>query len=313
MTPLLLKQFLTVCRRRSISGAAEELNIAQPALSKRMAQIERELKATLFVRHSRGVDLTLSGEKLRQEAAEIVHRLESLTSRIEDEKELVSGKVTVVVISSLASALALQLYPMVEQLYPKVQLRIIDGFSDQAVKAMHDRTAELGIIPNAAADLPIAASIPLFEEPFVFVQKKGQNNIGRTITLQEAIEYPLVLPFHGHDLRRRVDEAARNAGITVDPKFESGSIQVIGDLVENGLACSIMPKCFWLAMSRTREIQTHLIHKPSFSRMHSLCWMPDQNSVPAVIAVRKVIQQEIKSMVESGRLSGTLASHMLLS
>ena len=74
MRPRLLRQFLAICRHGTMSGAARELGIAQPALSKQMSQLEHELDAQLFQRHSRGVTLTRAGEKLRQEAAELIRK-----------------------------------------------------------------------------------------------------------------------------------------------------------------------------------------------------------------------------------------------
>ncbi|WP_372803690.1 LysR family transcriptional regulator [Paracoccus seriniphilus] len=304
MRPRQLIQFLAVCRLGSMSAAAKELGIAQPALSKQISQLEHELQAKLFERHSRGVAPTKAGEKLREEAADLIRRLDSIKHAIHDADNEVAGSVTLAVITSLAAALAVELYPRVERRHPMLSLHIVDRTSDGARDALLRHEVDLAIIPNVATDLPKAASIPLFEESFQFISRASSFARPRSLTLAEAAAQPLVLPFHSHDLRRRIEETARATGVTLNVKYETSSINVIGRLVEEGLACSIVPTTFWLDKIGAGLIAAQQLTSPGISRVHSLCWMADTAISPAVSTMRELIRSEVAAMLAVGKLSG---------
>lgn len=86
-----LKFFLAVVRNGQIYRAAEELHISQPALSRQMAALEKEVGAPLLHRHSRGVSLTKAGEALRDEAVEILARMQSVVDEIQSGEHLITS------------------------------------------------------------------------------------------------------------------------------------------------------------------------------------------------------------------------------
>jgi len=289
-----------------MSAAAKELGIAQPALSKQISLLEHELQATLFIRHSRGVELTKAGENLRREAAELIRRIEAIKTSIKYGSEDIEGKVSLAVITSLAPALAVGLYPRIEHEFPKIEIHISGTPSEVAGGALLRQEADLAVLPNTASDLPDAESTPLFKESFHLLSRAEQNARATPIKLAEAVKRPLVLPPFGHDLRRRIEDAARGAGLPLNIKYETGSINVIGKIVEEGLACSILPTTYWLDSIVAAKINAQPIVSPSISRVHSLCWMPNKIMSPATSVVKEMILSEIQALISGGKVSGTL-------
>ncbi|AGF73580.1 LysR family transcriptional regulator [Corynebacterium halotolerans] len=86
-----LKSFLVVAQHGQIFRAAEELHLSQPALSRQMAALEADIGAPLLERHSRGVSLTRAGEVLRDEATEILARMQSLIGEIRSGEHLMTS------------------------------------------------------------------------------------------------------------------------------------------------------------------------------------------------------------------------------
>ncbi len=80
-----LNYFMKICQTRSMNKAAEELFISQPALSKSMRNLEKELKVTLFVRSNKGISLTPEGEKLLKHARLILGQFALLENLHEEE------------------------------------------------------------------------------------------------------------------------------------------------------------------------------------------------------------------------------------
>ncbi|UOA33848.1 Hydrogen peroxide-inducible gene activator (plasmid) [Sulfitobacter sp. DSM 110093] len=269
-----------------------------------MLQLEHELDAQLFVRHSRGVTLTRSGEKLRHEAAELIRRIEAIRQSIRTEGEDVTGKVVIAIISSLAPPLATELYPRLEREFPGIALHIIDSSSERAGLALQNEEVDLAILPNAASDFPHLASLPLFEENFYLLTKATTETRMGPIRFIEAVGYPLILPFHTHDLRRRIEEGARSIGASLDIKYETGSINVIDAMVERGLAASIVPISHWLERIAAGQVSAQLVIEPSVSRVHSLCRIEARVLSPAAKIVHDVIASEVQSLVAAGKLSG---------
>jgi LysR family nitrogen assimilation transcriptional regulator len=304
MRPRQLSHFLAVCRHGSMSAAAQEQGIAQPALSKQIMQLEHELQVQLFERHSRGISLTRAGERLRIEAAELIRRMDSVKDVIRREGEDVSGTVVLAVIASLAPALAVSLYPRMEQEYPGITLHIADDSSQMVGQALIGHRADLAILPNAAADLPAARSEPLFEEHFHFISRTRPGSVTAPIRLAEAAAEPLVLPFRQHDLRRRLDDAARTAGVTPNIKYETASINVISAMVEQGLCNTIVPTTHWLGRIAEGHVTTRPITDPAVTRVHSLCWMPDRSLPPAARVVQELLPVEIQALLSGGKLAG---------
>ncbi|MBE1285401.1 MAG: LysR family transcriptional regulator [Rhodobacteraceae bacterium] len=305
MRPRQLYQFLAICRHGSMSAAAQELGIAQPALSKQISQLEHELQTVLFQRHSRGVSLTKSGERLRREAAELIRRIEAIKTSIHHDAEEISGTVVVSVIASLAPVLAVGLYSRVEQDYPGITLQVLDHYPEQSRVALTQQEADLAVLPNAPQDLPQARILPLFEERFHFVSRSTAENNTSPIRFAEAAAHPLVLPLHNRDLRRRLEDAARAAGVALNIKHETGSINVIGAMVEHGLASTIVPITHWLDRIAVGRITTRPVIDPEVPRIHALCWLPDRPLSPAAQVVRDLLEVEVQSLISGGKLSGS--------
>lgn len=304
MTPKLLAQFLAVCRHGSVSAAAKELHIAQPALSKQIAFLEHSLDVQLFRRHSRGVTLTEAGALLRVDAAEIIRKIDSLRENLHGRGTHVSGEVSVAIITSLAPVLAVDVYQRIDRDYPDIKLNITAMPSDLVSMALLRQEVDLAILPNAATDLPKAQSLPLLEEEFFLMGPPGFAPPSQTIAFSAIGDRPLALPRVGHDMRRRIEEVARNAGTALNVKYESENINLLGALVRAGLASGIQPISYWLDPIAAGRLVAQKIVSPTITRVHSLCWLPELALSPAAEAIRDILLAEVAKMISGGKLSG---------
>ncbi|NNE79537.1 MAG: LysR family transcriptional regulator [Silicimonas sp.] len=304
MTPRQLAQFLAVCRHGSMSAAARDLHIAQPALSKQMTMLEHSLDTQLFKRHSRGVSLTNAGALLRIEAAEIIRKIDTLKDNLHGKGALVSGEVNIAIITSLAPTIGVELYKRLEKDFPSIKLNIVAMPSDLVSTTLSQQEVDMAILPNAATDLPNVQSIPLLEEDFFLIAQPGTEPSTGTIAFSDIGARPLALPRADHDMRRRIEEVARSTGATLNVRYESENITLLGALIESGLACSIQPVSYWLRHISEGKLAARRIASPPIIRVHSLCWPADIALSPADEAVREIIVAEVGLMIASGKLSG---------
>lgn len=123
-----IRNFVAAARAGSLRGAARQLDVAQPALSRSIQELEIDLGVQLFVREARGVYLTAAGERLLPRASAILRDLQ----RTRDEISQISGEGTGELIVGLSIAGHMGLLGNVlepfSRRWPGVRVRLIEGF-----------------------------------------------------------------------------------------------------------------------------------------------------------------------------------------
>jgi DNA-binding transcriptional LysR family regulator len=146
-----LRDFAAIAEHRSVRGAARALNLAQPAITRSLRELERELNASLVVRHARGVELTPVGTRFLVRAQSTMEEVR----RAREEVAQLSGKMQGTVSVALSTAAMLSLLPgaiqpflkaapevslrLVEGIYPAIESRLLDGQLDFYVGPLPER------------------------------------------------------------------------------------------------------------------------------------------------------------------------------
>src|SRR5580704_5125566 len=123
-----LRNIRAVVEHGSLRAAARVLGLSQPALTRSVQELERELGATLFERRGRGVTLTPAGEVLVRRAKVILGDVR----RAHEEVQQISGSNQGTVVAAFSFAAHVALLPHTlrrfRKRYPQVFLRLIEGF-----------------------------------------------------------------------------------------------------------------------------------------------------------------------------------------
>lgn len=141
-----IRYFLTVADLGGFTPAAAALFVAQPALSRQVAQLEEELGFTLFEREPRGVRLTPAGAVYRDRVVAIEHLL---TAAAEEGEQLASGEAGVLRLLHSSSIPASSLLPVIErflQACPKARIDLDRIASEMQVTEVASGKADLGVI-----------------------------------------------------------------------------------------------------------------------------------------------------------------------
>ena len=148
-----LRYFLAVAREQSISGAANALHITQPALSRQLMELERELGVRLFVRGSRGrpVELTEDGRRLRLRAEELVALAERTAEEFSDDAESVSGVVSVGAGETAGMRLLADAAARLRAQYPRVRFRLYSGIADDVTERLDRGLLDFGVLVGESA------------------------------------------------------------------------------------------------------------------------------------------------------------------
>jgi LysR family transcriptional regulator, transcriptional activator of the cysJI operon len=161
-----LRAFVGFVRRQSFSGAADELRISQPAVSKHIADLERQLGTKLIVRRSGG--LTAAGELLANHALRAEAILAQAADAVVAMHEPWLGSLSIRAASISGTYLLPEVIANFQQAHPGVTLSFQLGTSDEVVNAVRSHRAEIGVAAGFLAAPEIEVE-PLMEDEILIV------------------------------------------------------------------------------------------------------------------------------------------------
>ena len=168
------RDVVTIAEQGSLRAAARHLGLAQPALSRSLAELERELGASLFERQARGMVPTPAGGGFLLRATAVGNELSKVRAAIDQLGGGVAGRVTVGL--SMASHIALlppALTPF-RRRYPDVQLDIIEGYYPTLESGLRDGRIDFYIGPRPDTAIPPELQLsPVFENMRVVLCRRG--------------------------------------------------------------------------------------------------------------------------------------------
>lgn len=238
-----LQAFLAVAEHGSFSRAADALFLTQPAVSKRVAALEEELRAPLFDRMGRSVRLTEAGETLLPHARRVLSELEASRQAVADLQGRVGGRLRI----GTSHHIGLHRLPPVLRAYtgafPDVDLDLHFMDSEQACLAVERGELELAVVtlPQQPADTLEVER--LWRDPLDFVVG-GEHPLARRRQLEPAVlaAHAAILPAPTTFTRRIVAAALRPWGLSLRVAMETNYLETIKMMVEVGLGWSALPR-----------------------------------------------------------------------
>lgn len=236
-TLLQLKSFLTVAEEGGFTAAGLRLGMTQPAVSRAVAALERELGLTLLVRGGGRPTLTEAGSRALPHAREALHHLTSLR----DEAAVSAGQMTgTLSLASLPSVTATLVAPQLRRFtesHPAVSVRLIEG-SEQEVRDWLDQgAAEAGVVSLPIRGLDAAV---LGEQDMVAVLPKDHWLTERhDVHYVELAKEPFIRSTGG--CAAVFTPVARRVGVDLDVAFEARDMSAVLQMVNAGLGVSILP------------------------------------------------------------------------
>ncbi|WP_428422878.1 LysR family transcriptional regulator [Methylibium sp.] len=182
-----LRDFLTVAERGSLRAAARSLGVAQPALTRSIQELERELGVVLFERRARGVHLTPMGEVFQRRAASVRSDLRRAQEEIDQLRGETHGHLTVCLSSVPHIALLPNALRPFRTRYPKVMLNVIDAVFPRVEASLLDGTIDCYIGPPPEEIPGETAMEKLFDNTRVILGRKG-HPLAHARSLRELVD-----------------------------------------------------------------------------------------------------------------------------
>ncbi len=256
---------MKVVEAGNITAAAEQLNVAQPALGVQIRQLETELGVTLFVRHSRGMLPTDAGKLLFERARRILAEVEATEIEL---KALTSGQSDHVLLGmppSLMLLLGPELLIEAKDAMAGVSLSLVEERSVVLLDALDRDQLNVSFAWNVP-DRPDLERIALLEEDLLLVTSPAHAPASDTVSLSEALAHDLVIAGERGVIRNIVQAEARRLSLHLRLAFEVHSVSSMKALIGRGGAATIMPYSLAPKELSSGELVGRRIDRPTITR-----------------------------------------------
>lgn len=246
LLPARIPYFLAVGETLNFRKAAEQLGIAQPALSRSIKDLEHQLGFALFERSTRRVALTPAGEVLYRESADAMQRLSRATIHAERVAQGLSGTVSVGYSTFAATGPMSDIIIEFRKHHPQAQVGLRLLASSEQAAAFDEGTLDLGfIMANVAA--PPLRGMPISRERLVAVVPASHPWAAKKkITLEMLSTSPLVIGSarRWRGFRALVNGLMTARGLSLTIGEEADDVPVLLQLVRSGFGCTILDASF---------------------------------------------------------------------
>jgi len=286
--------FCTVARCGSLSHAARELYVSQPAISQSMHRLEYMLGCTLFTRNSRGITLTSEGRMLYSYADKAVSLIAAAEDKLNRMRTLQSGGLMIGASDTLCQFFLLPYLEKFHLEFPDVQLQVTNRTTPDTVELL-----KVGKVDIALVNLPVDDSalsvreVLKVHDVFVASSERFGHLKGKQLTMQELSHEPLVLLEQASNSRKYLDDFASVCGVTLHPEIELGAHNLLVEFAKIGLGIACVTREFAAAAINSGELFEVALAMPMPSRSIGLISL---EGVPLSAAADKFIQVVLDSI-----------------
>jgi DNA-binding transcriptional LysR family regulator len=236
-----LKVFCDLAETESFTKAAQINSVTQSAVSQQISSLERIFKSLLIERSKKRFRLTREGQVLYDYSKQIIQTYESLHSKLQELKDIISGTIRVATIYSIGLH---DLPPYIKKFmksYPTVNIHVEYRRANQVYEDVISNVVDLGLVayPTKDSKLEIVA---LRKEPLVLICHPQhpfarQKNIKlKQLTDQKVIGFEPDIP-----TRKALDKILREYGVDVKHVMEFDNVETVKRAVEIDAGVSVVP------------------------------------------------------------------------
>lgn len=240
----LYRVFYYAAREGNISKASQLLHLTQPSASNAIKQLEESLGAPLFYRTSRGVKLTPEGEMLYTYVEQAYGLILTGEKKLEEMANLKSGAVRIAASISVIQFVLIPHLQRFNETYPDIRVHLEHSSTNGCLKRLKEGAVDFCILRLPIEDdLLVSEQVGTVQDCFV-AGERYRHLDGKTLTLQQLAEYPLIV-FPPHmSSRQTLDRYLAGYGVTINPVYEIGSLHIQVDFAKAGLGISYVVRDF---------------------------------------------------------------------
>lgn len=239
----LYKIFYFVAKNESITRAANELNISQPAISKQIKVLEGQINTELFTRKRDGVSLTEAGQKIYNKIKDAMDLIYSAEDDLKSLNNLETGSINIGASKTIIHEYLMPHIKKFHKEYPNINIRIFTDKTSELIKK-----AKMGIVDIIFTNMPYNVPtnfdvIKVMDLHDCLVANKSFEYLkNKIITKKELENLPLLILTKGATTRIRLDDYCAENNIKLKPEMEFGSNTLIKEFTMAGFGIGMLTK-----------------------------------------------------------------------
>ncbi|MFJ4394435.1 LysR family transcriptional regulator [Pseudomonas sp. NPDC089396] len=302
-----LKTLIHVAELGSLSKASDRLHIAQPALSRQIRQLEKELGVYLFERHGRGMVITEAGSDVLEHATRIMNELEAIRTAVAGVQGTFRGAVAIGTTPTIAEIVTVRLVKRIREAHPDLSIRFSSAFSGYLLDWLQRGELELAISYDLEP-LHTLHIAPVMMENLVLVGPPAAGlKLDESVRFASLAEQQMILPSGRHGLRKIMNQCAAEVGIKLNANVEADSFGAMIDLVRHGFGLTALPLASIYGHLQNGTLCAAPLVDPIPMRKLVMVSPADRHVTPATRYVGETFVELASELVKQGIWAG----HML--
>lgn len=299
MTITQLSYVLAVAENQNFTKAAQKCFVTQPTLSMQIQKLEDQLDVLIFDRSKKPIELTEVGKKIVTQARNIVNESYRIQDIVDQEKGFIGGEFKLGIIPTVMPTLLPMFLNNFVKKYPKVKLKIEELTTEEIITRINDGHLDAAIAATPLENDTIKERV-LYFEPFVaYVPQNHRLRDKKTLETSDLEIEDMLLLEDGHCFRDGVINLCKAFKSHNDDKFqlESGSIETLVKLSNEGLGMTLMPYLHTLDLNEKDKKNLHFFAEPSPAREVSLIYHKSELKMQIIEAMQDVISGVIRGAI----------------
>lgn len=285
-----LRAFIAVVEEQSFSRAAKKLYVSQPAISQKIALLEKSLDTILLQRGKQKAQPTDEGMVLYREARRLEDQFDRLQHMVRNANKSRGGHLRLACSDTVGAFFLPPVLQQFMQVQPEVLLTAQVSVTGKIVQSVLDENIDFGFLLLPEND-PRLLVKPVFTYKDVLTFGPGSAFQGRTdIALQELLNERLLLPGRQTKTRKLIESAFHARHLELPEVQEVGNVAVLKEFVRIGLGVGICPN---YAVVKDPELGTAEL-PGLFDRTIAVCYRQDRFLSEADQCFLQVLEDSLK-------------------
>ncbi len=299
MTITQLYYVLAVAEHQNFTKAAKACFVTQPTLSMQIQKLEDQLDVQIFDRNKKPIELTDVGKKIVSQARNIVDEADRIQDIVDQQKGFIGGEFRLGIIPTIMPTLLPMFLKTFIKKYPKVKLKIEELATEDIITRINDGHLDAAIAATPLENSNIKERV-IFYEPFVsYIPNNHRLSEKKTIEVSDLDINDILLLEDGHCFRDGVINLCKVFKDHAEDNFqlESGSIETLIKLSNEGLGMTLLPYLHTLEMSDRHKLNLHHFSQPKPAREVSIIYHKSELKMQIIEALQAVISGVIRGAI----------------
>lgn len=299
MTITQLQYVLAVAEYKNFTLAAEKCFVTQPTLSMQIQKVEDELDIQIFDRSKKPIQLTEIGQKIVNQAKNIVNEADRIQDIVHQQKGFIGGEFRLGIIPTIMPTLLPMFLKNFIKKYPKVKLIIEELNTEDIIFKLNNGHLDAAIAATPLNEEKIK-EVVLYFEPFVaYIPEDHESFSKKEIEISDLNLDEILLLQDGHCFRDSVLNLCKNNTNSEHNHFqiESGSFETLIKLADEGLGTTLLPYLHTLDLKEKDKVKLRQFKEPKPAREVSLIYPKNELKIHIIDALRSSISGVVKGAI----------------